>query len=71
MNRKTHLKHTVNGGPTCQRGRTGGALRGEHITEKFDEFIREWADLRCSRCENSKLFAFLQRKAAKAVAVPT
>lgn len=63
--RKDHLKHTVNGGPTCQRGRIGGNLRGEHLTAPFEEFIALAPELRCSRCANSKLFAFLQRQAAK------
>lgn len=64
MTRKTHLKHTVTGGPTCQRGRSGGQLRGEHLTFAFAEFSAERLDLRCERCANSKLFAFLQRCAA-------
>ena len=63
MARKTHLQHTTLGGPTCQRGRRGGALRGEHITVRFDEFIEERADLQCDRCRSSKLFGFLERKA--------
>ena len=64
MTRKTHLKHTVHGGPTCQKGRTGGALSGEHITVRYAEFITERADIQCERCRSSKLFAFLERKAA-------
>jgi hypothetical protein len=63
--RKAHLQHTVHYGPTCQSGRSGGSLRGEHITEKFSEFAKEPAEQRCTRCANSKLFAFLQRQAAK------
>jgi hypothetical protein len=63
MTLKTHLQHTADSGPTCQRGRAGGTLRGEHMTVGFDDFVREWAALRCTRCENSKLFAFLERKA--------
>lgn len=65
--RKTHLQHTVHFGPACQRGRSGGQLRGEHITVKFNDFIREWDDLRCTRCENGKLFAFLFRKHEAAI----
>lgn len=64
MSRKIHLKHTVQGGPTCQTGRVGGALRGEHITVQFSEFVAERGEYQCSRCLASKLFAFLQRKAA-------
>ncbi len=63
--RKTHLQHTVKFGPACKSGRSGGSLSGEHITVKYDDFIREWDDLRCSRCEGGKLFDFLQRQAAK------
>jgi len=59
--RKTHLQHTVKFGPTCQNGRVGGSLRGEHITVKFEEFIK--AEVRCERCDCSKLFAFLKRQA--------
>ena len=66
MTRKTHLLHTVRFGPTCQSGRSGGQLRGEHITVKFSEFAAEREDLRCDRCAGSKLFGFLQRQAAKA-----
>jgi hypothetical protein len=64
MTRKTHLSHTTLGGPTCQRGRRGGALRGEHCSESFAEFITRRADLQCDRCRSSKLFAFLERKAS-------
>lgn len=63
--RKDHLQHTVSGGPTCQRGRSGGSLRGEHLTSPFEEFVALAPELRCSRCASSKLFAFLQRQAAK------
>lgn len=68
MTRKTHLQHTVHYGPTCKSGRFGGQLRGEHITVKYAEFAAERAELRCDRCESSKLFAFLQRVEAKQVA---
>jgi hypothetical protein len=64
MTRKHHLQHTVNRGPTCQTGRAGAALRGEHITEGFAAFSTRSADLQCSRCASSKLFMFLQRKEA-------
>lgn len=67
MTHKTHLKHTVHGGPTCKSGRIGGQLRGEHLTVKFPEFAAERADLRCDRCASSKLFAFLTRKAAATI----
>jgi hypothetical protein len=63
MSRKHHLQHTVHRGPTCQTGRAGAALRGEHITMCYEEFIAHPA-YQCSRCLSSKLFAFLQRKAA-------
>lgn len=66
MIRKTHLKHTVTGGPTCQKGRSGGQLRGEHITFAFAEFVAEDQAVRCERCASSKLFAFLLRRAATA-----
>jgi hypothetical protein len=65
MTRKHHLQHTVHRGPTCQTGRSGAALRGEHITEAFAEFSGRPADLQCDRCKASKLFAFLQRQATK------
>lgn len=61
MSRKIHLQDTKHYGPTCQSGRVGGALRGEHITVKFAEF--KVSSGQCERCANSKLFAFLQRKA--------
>lgn len=62
MTRKTHLQHTVHRGPTCQTGRMGAALRGEHITVKFEEFITRSTSLRCSRCASSSLFRFMNRK---------
>jgi hypothetical protein len=65
MTRKDHLQHTVHGGPTCKSGRSGGSLRGEHITLPAGEFLALAADLRCERCASSKLFAFLQSQAAK------
>ena len=61
---KNHLQHTVNNGATCQRGRTGASLRGEHFTYKYSEFVATPVEHRCIRCNNSKLFSFLQRKAA-------
>ncbi len=67
--RKDHLKHTVRGGPTCQSGRSGGSLRGEHITLPAAEFLALASELRCERCSSSKLFAFLQRQAAKKAGV--
>lgn len=63
--RKEHLKHTVNGGPTCQRGRSGGSLRGEHLTSPFAEFIAAPLEAQCERCRTSTLFNFLQRQAIK------
>ena len=68
MAHKTHLKHTMPGanGPTCQRGRIGVSLRGEHMTVGFAEFAAEQEHLKCSRCASSKLFAFLARKAVAA-----
>ena len=61
--RKTHLQHTVHAGPTCQTGRSGGSLRGEHITAKYAEFVA-YPEQQCDRCKSSKLFAFLARRAA-------
>lgn len=63
--RKDHLKHTVRGGPTCQSGRSGGSLRGEHLSFPFAEFVAAPLEVQCERCRSSKLFAFLQRQAAK------
>ncbi len=60
---KNHLQHTVNNGATCQRGRAGASLRGEHLTYKYSDFVATPVEHRCTRCNNSKLFAFLQRKA--------
>jgi hypothetical protein len=60
---KNHLRDTKHGGPTCQGGRSGGSLRGEHFTMKFAEFVQR-AD-QCERCKASKLFSLLQRTAAK------
>lgn len=68
MTRKTHLKNPRNGAVTCQ-GRTGGALRGEHITCGYAEFVAEPAEFQCSRCRASKVFAYLQRCAEKTAAV--
>ena len=65
MTRKHHLQDTKHFGPTCQSGRSGGSLLGEHITEKFAEFNARPAELQCSRCATGKLFALLTRKAAK------
>lgn len=67
MTRKDHLQHTADRGPTCQRGRVGGALRGEHLTVKYSEFAATPRELQCERCRNSKLFAFLERQTAKAL----
>lgn len=63
--RKDHLTHTVRGGPTCQSGRSGGSLHGEHLTIPAAQFLALDPELRCTRCASSKLFAFLQRQAAK------
>jgi hypothetical protein len=71
MIRKEHLQHTVSGGPTCQSGRLGGQLRGEHLSSKYSEFSALPVEQRCARCENSPLFAFLKRQAAKALATTT
>jgi len=68
MTHKEHLQHTIGGGPTCQRGKIGGSLRGEHFTSKYSEFSALPVERRCSRCNNSKLFAFLERQTAKALA---
>jgi hypothetical protein len=65
--RKNHLRHTVHFGPTCQSGRSGGALRGEHFTYPAAQFLAMQPELRCERCASSKLFAFLQRQAAKKI----
>ena len=62
MTRKHHLQHTALFGPTCQKGRAGFSLRGEHITEPFDGFVARPVDLQCSRCLSSNLFSFLNRK---------
>ena len=64
--RKTHLQDTRHYGPACQSGRSGAALRGEHITVKFDEFVASVGQ--CERCASSKLFSFLQRQASKVAA---
>lgn len=64
MTRKIHLEHTGHRGPTCQTGRIGGSLRGEHITETYAEFVTRAKDMQCSRCASSSLFKFLARKAA-------
>lgn len=64
MIRKNHLSHTVKSGPVCQAGKTGGALRGEHITYPFAEFAEMPAEHQCAKCRSSKLFAFLVRRAA-------
>lgn len=64
-NRKDHLQHTVKFGPTCKGGRFGGGLSGEHITVPASEFLTLAPEQRCDRCASSKLFAFLQRQAAK------
>jgi hypothetical protein len=63
--RKDHLQHTVHYGPTCKSGRSGGSLRGEHFTVPAAEFLALPSEQRCERCASSKLFAFLQRQAAK------
>lgn len=68
MTRKMHLKHSQFGGPTCQRGRVGGSLRGEHLSEGFDDFVERSEELQCARCVASPLFGFLQRQQAKSLA---
>ena len=68
MSHKEHLENTGHGGPTCQRGRIGGSLRGEHFTSSYAEFSALPVERRCARCNSSKLFAFLERQAEKAAA---
>jgi hypothetical protein len=63
--RKHHLQHTVRFGATCQSGRTGGSLRGEHLTFQAKEFLAMPPEDRCEKCAKSKLFLFLQRQANK------
>jgi len=65
MSHKHHLQHTVKYGPTCQGGRSGGSLRGEHFTAPAAEFLALPSEMRCVRCASSKLFNFLQRQASK------
>jgi hypothetical protein len=61
---KFHLQHSINRfGPTCRSGRVGGALHGEHLTRRFQDFIQTNESQRCERCSASKLFAFLQKQA--------
>jgi hypothetical protein len=67
MARKEHLSHTYKGGPACQNGRVGASLRGEHIAVKYSEFSKLPVELRCERCNNGKLFSFLERQTAKAL----
>jgi len=64
---KYHLRHTVHFGPTCQSGRSGGSLRGEHLTYDVSKFLTIEPEFQCQKCANSKLFAFLKRKAAEKV----
>lgn len=68
MIRKTHLKHSTKFGPVCQAGHSGARINGEHFTGSFAEFVAAPADQQCAKCRSSKLFAFLQRQAAKAAA---
>ena len=70
MTRKDHLQHTVKYGPTCQSGLSGGSLRGEHLVQPFASFVDLAPWFQCKRCRSSKLFAFLQRQAAKKAGVP-
>ena len=63
--RKDHLLHTVRFGPTCQSGRSGGNLRGEHLTVPAAQFLALSPEHRCEKCAKSKLFLFLQRQANK------
>lgn len=63
--RKDHLLHTVRFGPTCQSGRSGGGLRGEHLTVPAAQFLALSPEHRCEKCAKSKLFLFLQRQANK------
>jgi hypothetical protein len=68
MSRKMHLQKSANAGPVCYRGAIGGALRGEHLTDDYAGFTR--AVIRggaCGKCQASKLFAFLNKQAAKTV----
>ena len=64
MARKVHLQDTRSSvaGPTCQSGKFGWSLRGEHLTVKFADFVTEPAEHQCSRCRSSKLFSFLTRR---------
>jgi hypothetical protein len=66
--RRENLRRLIGqwGGPTCQTGRSGGSLRGEHITLKYSEFSA--SRVQCDRCRSSKLFSFLERQTAKALA---
>ncbi len=69
MARKYHLQDTKHYGPTCQGGRSGAGLirSGEHITLKYSDFSATARELRCDRCNNGRLFAFLERQTAKAL----
>ncbi|MCW2764028.1 MAG: hypothetical protein JWR85_4229 [Marmoricola sp.] len=65
MARKEHLNKPGFGGPVCQAGNSGAAINGEHITSKFAEFVTYPEAAQCSKCKNSKVFAFLAKQAAK------
>lgn len=62
--RKHHLRNTQRGGPTCAG--PNARYRGEHISLPYAEFIGAPESIRCERCADSKLFAFLRRSAGKA-----
>jgi hypothetical protein len=58
--RKYHLKSSKHHGPSCQSGRIGPAIDGEHITVAYKEFKAAPVEARCQRCAKSKLFQFFQ-----------
>lgn len=57
--RKIHLFE--NHGVVCQRSKVGAGLRGEFIAYENEEFKNVPSEQRCSKCNASKLFKFLNK----------
>lgn len=57
--RKIHL--FANHGVVCQRSKVGAGLRGEFIAYETEEFKNIPQKQRCTKCNTSKLFAFLTK----------
>lgn len=62
--RKQHLRDAKTGNPACKP--RYNPHHGEHVINPFADFVVLPTAHRCEKCEASKLFSFLSRKAGSA-----